>query len=70
MVGTKINNISGESEKKLSRDAYPKSKMLELGNTKRNNPINNKNIIMAIYPVRLPKNWRHSFLHIIHIKQN
>jgi hypothetical protein len=48
MVGTRNSMIHGASEKKLSRVAYPKSRMLELGKTNRNNPINNRNRIIEI----------------------
>ena len=68
MVGTKKSKMYGAREKNESKLAYPKSRMLVLGNTNKNKPISNKKIIIAIYPVRLLKNCRHSFKLIIHIK--
>jgi hypothetical protein len=69
-VGTRNNKIHGARLKKLPREAYPKSRILVSGKTKRNRPFSNRNTTNAIYPVRLLKNCCHSFLQIIHISQN
>ena len=67
IAGTRNINIQGERSKNLSSDAYPKSKILLPGNIKRNMPFINKNRMMAMYPVRLLKNWLSSFLQMLHM---
>jgi hypothetical protein len=67
IAGTRNIRTQGASSKNLSNDAYPNSKMLLSFKTKRNTPFINKNSIMAIYPVRLLKNWLSSFLQMLHM---
>ena len=67
MAGTRNMNIQGASSKNLSSEAYPNSKMLLSGSINRNTALINKKMIMAIYPVRLLKNWLSSFLQMLHM---
>lgn len=67
MAGTRNNNIHGAKSKNLSREAYPKSKILSF-KKKRNSPFTNRNSTIAIYPVRLLKNCCSSFLQMLHMR--
>ena len=67
IAAARNNTTQGAKEKKLSRDAYPYSRILFL-KTNNTSPFTNKKTIMAIYPVRLLKNWLSSFLQIDHMQ--
>jgi hypothetical protein len=69
IAGISNKSIQGDSWKKRSRVAYPKSNIL-FSKTNKTNPFTSRNTQMAIYPVRLLKNWRSSFLQTDHIKRN
>ena len=67
IAGIRNNNIQGANSKNWSRVAYPKSRMLESGKTKRKRPLSKRKTMMAMYPVRLLKNCLNSFLHTDHM---
>src|SRR5687768_2439014 len=67
MAGISNNMIQGANSKNLSSVANPKSRMFVSGNTNRNRPFSKRNTMMAIYPVRLLKNCRNSFLQTDHM---
>ena len=48
IAGTKKINTHGANSKKLSKEAYPKSKILLSFNTNKNTPFTSKNRMMAI----------------------
>lgn len=48
IAGMSNNSIHGANSKNLSKVAYPKSRILVSGKTKRNNPFNNKKTTRAI----------------------